>query len=74
MVDIILQKGKDAFDLFVKALLSEHHHIGHKSLAETLQKFGYEAILASFKFGGWMKNRQTAKLKSPPNILRIRYI
>ena len=37
MVDIILQKGKDAFDLFVKALQSEHHHIGHKSLAETLQ-------------------------------------
>ena len=34
---IILQKGKDAFDLFVKALESEHHHIGHKSLAETLQ-------------------------------------
>ena len=33
----------------------------------------YEAILASFKFGGQTKNRQTAKLKSPPNILCIRY-
>ena len=33
----------------------------------------YEAILASFKFGGRTKNRQTAKLKSPPNIPRIRY-
>ena len=37
MVSIILQKGKSAFDLFVKALQSEEHHIGHKSLAETLQ-------------------------------------
>ena len=34
---IILQKGKDAFDLFVTALQSEKLHIGHKSLAETLQ-------------------------------------
>lgn len=37
MVAIILQKGKNAFDLFVKALQSEELHIGHKSLAETLQ-------------------------------------
>ena len=37
MVSIILQKGKDAFDLFVTALQSEKLHIGHKSLAETLQ-------------------------------------
>ena len=37
MVAIILQKGKNAFDLFVKALQSEELHMGHKSLAETLQ-------------------------------------
>ena len=37
MVSIILQKGKDAFDLFVTALNSEELHMGHKSLAETLQ-------------------------------------
>ena len=34
----------------------------------------YEAILASFKFGGRTKNCQTAKLKSPPNKLHLRYI
>ena len=32
----------------------------------------YKTILASFNFGGWTKNRQTAK--SLPNKLRIRYI
>ena len=37
MVAIILQKGKNAFDLFVKALQSEESHMGHKSIAETLQ-------------------------------------
>ena len=34
----------------------------------------YKAILALFKFGEQTKNRQTAKLKSPPNKLRIRYL
>ena len=29
------------------------------------------AILTLFKFGGWTKNHQTAKLKSPPNKLSI---
>ena len=33
----------------------------------------YKIILVLFKFGGQTKNRQTAKLKSPPNKLRIRY-
>ena len=36
MVSIILQKGRKAFDLFVKALQNEKDHIGHKSLADTL--------------------------------------
>ena len=36
MVSIILQKGKKAYDLFLKALQNEKDHIGHKSLAETL--------------------------------------
>ena len=36
LVSIILQKGKKAFDLFVKALQNEKDHIGHKSLADTL--------------------------------------
>ena len=43
MVSIILQKGKDAFDLFVTALKSEELHMGHKSLAETLQAAKKEA-------------------------------
>ena len=34
----------------------------------------YETILAFLKFGGRTKNRQTAKLKSPPNKLCIRYL
>ena len=34
----------------------------------------YKTILASFNFGRRTKNRQTAKLKSPPNKLRIWYI
>ena len=34
----------------------------------------YKAILALFNFGGQTKNCQTAKLKSPPNIPRIRYV
>ena len=33
----------------------------------------YETILMSFKFGGWTKNHQTAKLKSPSNKLCIWY-
>ena len=33
----------------------------------------YKTLFAIFKFGGQTKNRQTAKLKSPPNIPRIRY-
>ena len=37
MVSVILQKGKDAFDLFVTALKSEELHIDHKRLAETLE-------------------------------------
>ena len=34
----------------------------------------YKTILVLFNFGGQTKNRQTAKLKSPPNIPRIRYL
>ena len=34
----------------------------------------YKTILALIKFGGQPKNRQTTKLKSPPNKLRIRDI
>ena len=33
-----------------------------------------KTLLALFKFGGQTKNCQTAKLKSPPNIPRIRYV
>ena len=41
------------------------------NLAKSCSCYTYnsnEAILASFKFGGQTKNRQTAKFKSPPNI------
>lgn len=37
MVTMVLQKGKNAFNLFVEALQCEEDHIGHKSLAEKLQ-------------------------------------
>ena len=33
-----------------------------------------KTILALFKFGGQVKNHQTAKLKSPPNKPRRRYV
>ena len=46
--------------------------IWQKAIA-TIHSNSYEAVLASFKFGGQTKNRQTTKLKSPPNILCIRY-
>ena len=47
------------------------------NLAKSCSCYTYnsnEAILASFKFGRRTKNRQTAKLKSSPNILWIRYV
>ena len=30
--------------------------------------------IGRFKFGGWRPDRQTAKFKSPPNFLAIRYV
>ena len=48
----------------------------HFNLAKSCSCYtynSYETILALFKFGGQTKNRQTTKLKPPPNKLRIQY-
>lgn len=38
LLDIIVRKGADAFDLFVAALKEEDKHLGHEYLAKTLEE------------------------------------
>ena len=38
LLDIIVKKGAEAFDLFVNALREEDKHLGHESLAKTLEE------------------------------------
>ena len=38
LLDIVAKKGAHAFDLFVSALKEEEKHLGHESLAKTLQE------------------------------------
>ena len=38
LLDIVVKKGANAFDLFVSALKEEDKHLGHESLAKTLEE------------------------------------
>ena len=38
LLDIVAKKGESAFDLFVSALKEEDKHLGHESLAKTLEE------------------------------------
>ena len=38
LLDIVAKKGANAFDLFVSALKEEDKHLGHESLAKTLEE------------------------------------
>ena len=38
LLDIIAKKGASAFDLFISALKEEDKHLGHESLAKTLEE------------------------------------
>jgi len=38
LLDIVAKKGATAFDLFVSALKEEDKHLGHESLAKTLEE------------------------------------
>ena len=38
LLDIVAKKGANAFDLFVTALKEEDKHLGHESLAKTLEE------------------------------------
>ena len=38
LLDIVAKKGASAFDLFVSALKEEDKHLGHESLAKTLEE------------------------------------
>ena len=38
LLDIVAKKGANAFDLFISALKEEDKHLGHESLAKTLEE------------------------------------